>query len=141
MDDPLSSKTRSILFMNVSGWRKLPASEIHAYASKVLQNLSQRLEGHDFINTWSDSIVATFESAKSAAEMALRIQDFFANSYPESGVSSGLTCRVSLHLGEIICCRNALRSELDIFGEAVHVAGHWANLNLPKALGELRSLR
>ena len=121
-DDTFSSKTRSILFMDVSGWSKLPASEIHAYATKGLQALSQRLEGYDFINTWGDSIVATFESAKTAAEMALRIQEFFANSYPESGVSSGLTCRVSLHLGEIICCRNALRNEYDVFGEAVHVA-------------------
>jgi class 3 adenylate cyclase len=133
-DDPLSSKTRSILFMDVSGWSKLSASEIHAYASKGLQALSKRLEGHDFINTWGDSIVATFESAKTAAEMALRIQDFFATSYPESGVSSGLTCRVSLHLGEIICCRNALRNELDVFGEAVHLAARLEPVTAPGAI-------
>jgi hypothetical protein len=120
-DDSFSSKTRSILYMDVSGWSKLAANDIHAYASKGLKALSHRLEGYDFINTWGDSIVATFESVKTAAEMALRIQEFFANSYPDNGVSSGLTCRVSLHLGEIICCRNALRNELDVFGEAVHV--------------------
>jgi class 3 adenylate cyclase len=133
-DDTFSSKTRSILFMDVSGWSKLPASEIYAYASKGLQALSQRLDGYDFINTWGDSIVATFESAKTAAEMALGIQEFFANSYPESGVSSGLTCRVSLHLGEIICCRNALRNELDVFGEAVHVAARLEPVTAPGAI-------
>lgn len=132
--DTFSSKTRSILFMDVSGWSKLSASEIHAYATKGLQALSHRLEGYDFINTWGDSIVATFESAKTAAEMALRIQEFFANSYPESGVSSGLTCRVSLHLGEIICCRNALRKEYDIFGEAVHVAARLEPVTAPGAI-------
>ena len=133
-DDTFSSKTRSILFMDVSGWSKLPAIEIHAYASTGLQALSQRLDGYDFINTWGDSIVATFESAKTAAEMALRIQEFFANSYPESGVSSGLTCRVSLHLGEIICCRNALRNEFDVFGEAVHVAARLEPVTAPGAI-------
>lgn len=133
-DDTFDSKTRSILFMDVSGWSKLPASEIHAYASKGLQALSQRLEGHDFINTWGDAIIATFESAKIAAEMALRIQEFFANSYPESGVSSGLACRVSLHCGEIICCRNALRNELDVFGEAVHVAARLEPVTAPGAI-------
>jgi class 3 adenylate cyclase len=133
-DERFSSKTRSILFMDVSGWSKLPASEIHAYASKGLEALSQRLEGYDFINTWGDSIVATFESAKTAAEMALRIQEFFANSYPESGVSSGLACRVSLHLGEIICCRNALRNEFDVFGEAVHVAARLEPVTAPGAV-------
>jgi class 3 adenylate cyclase len=134
VDDAFSSKTRSILFMDVSGWSKLPAHEIHAYATKGLQALSQRLEGNDFINTWGDSIVATFESAKTAAENALRIQDFFVNSYPESGVSSGLTCRVSLHLGEVICCRNALRNQFDIFGEAVHVAARLEPVTSPGAI-------
>jgi hypothetical protein len=120
--------------MDVSGWSKLPAHEIHAYATKGLQALSQRLEGYDFINTWGDSIVATFESAKTAAENALRIQDFFVNSYPESGVSSGLTCRVSLHLGEVICCRNALRNQFDVFGEAVHVAARLEPVTSPGAI-------
>ena len=133
-DDSFSSKTRSILYMDVSGWSKLAANDIHAYASKGLKALSHRLEGYDFINTWGDSIVATFESVKTAAEMALRIQEFFANSYPDNGVSSGLTCRVSLHLGEIICCRNALRNELDVFGEAVHVAARLEPVTAPGAI-------
>lgn len=66
--------------------------------------------------------------------MALRLQDFFANSYPESGVSSGLTCRVSLHLGEVICCRNALRNESDVFGEAIHVAARLEPVTSPGAI-------
>jgi len=132
--DTFSSKTRSILFLDVTGWSKLKANEIHAYATKGLHALSKILDNYDFINTWGDSIVATFDSTKTAAEMALRLQEFFANSYPESGVSSGLTCRVSLHLGEVICCRNALRNESDVFGEAIHVAARLEPVTSPGAI-------
>ncbi len=127
----VSTKTRTILFMDVAGWSKLTAHEIHTYATTGLHNLSTTLKDYDFINTWGDAIVATFDSAKSAAENALRIRDFFANSYPESGVPSGLTCRVSLHVEEVISCDNALRNDKDIFGEAVHVAARLEPVTMP----------
>jgi class 3 adenylate cyclase len=127
----VSTKTRTVLFMDVAGWSRLKAHEIHAYATKGLHTLSTMLIDHDFVNTWGDAIVATFDSAKCAAENALRIRDFFANSYPESGVASGLTCRVSLHVGEVISCDNALRNGKDIFGEAVHVAARLEPVTMP----------
>lgn len=127
----ISTKTRTILFMDVAGWSKLTAHEIHAYATTGLHTLSSTLRDYDFINTWGDAIIATFDSAKSAAENALRIRDFFANSYPESGVAPGLTCRVSLHVGEVISCDNALRNSKDIFGEAVHVAARLEPVTMP----------
>ena len=125
------SKTRTILFMDVAGWSKLSAQEIYAYATTGLHTLSAELKDHDFINTWGDAIVATFESAKCAAENAWRIRDFFANSYPVSGVAPGLTCRVSLHVGEVFSCHNALRNGPDIFGEAVHVAARLEPVTMP----------
>lgn len=127
----ISTRTRTVLFMDVAGWSKLKAHEIHAYATTGLHTLSTMLNDYDFINTWGDAIVATIDSAKSAAENALRIRDFFANSYPESGVASGLTCRVSLHVGEVISCDNALRNGKDIFGEAVHVAARLEPVTMP----------
>ena len=117
--------------MDVAGWSRLKAHEIHAYATTGLHTLSTMLIDHDFVNTWGDAIVATFDSAKCAAENALRIRDFFANSYPERGVASGLTCRVSLHVGEVISCDNALRNGKDIFGEAVHVAARLEPVTMP----------
>jgi class 3 adenylate cyclase len=127
----MTTKTRTILFMDVAGWSKLSAYEIHVYATKGLQTLSKKLKEYDFINTWGDAIVATFESAKSAAENALVIRDFFTNSYPESSVAPGLTCRVSLHVGEVISCVNALRNGNDIFGAAVHVAARLEPVTMP----------
>jgi class 3 adenylate cyclase len=128
------TKTKSILFMDVSGWSKLTAPDIHAYASKGLIALKERLGGYDFINTWGDSVVATYDSAKIAAENALSIQIFFNNSYPASGVSSGLSCRVSLHVGEVIFCRNALLDKPDIFGAAVHVAARLEPVTKPGSI-------
>ncbi|MEB3320025.1 MAG: adenylate/guanylate cyclase domain-containing protein [Cyanobium sp.] len=127
----LDSKTKTILFMDVKGWSKLTSSEIEAYASKGLRNLSTHLSGHDFINTWGDAIVATFDSARKAAENAIRIRDFFANSYPDSGVARGLSCRISLHLGEVIVCHNALIGREDIFGSAVHLAARLEPVTTP----------
>jgi class 3 adenylate cyclase len=127
----IPTKTRTILFMDVVGWSKLSTDEIYAYATTGLHTLSSTLKDYDFINTWGDAIVATFDSAKCAAENALRIRDFFANSYPESGVAPGLTCRVSLHVGDVIFCHNALRNGDDIFGEAVHVAARLEPVTMP----------
>ena len=127
----ISTKTRTILFMDVVGWSKLSTDEIYAYATTGLHTLSSTLKDYDFINTWGDAIVATFDSAKCAAENALRIRDFFANSYPESGVAPGLTCRLSLHVGDVIFCHNVLRNGADIFGEAVHVAARLEPVTMP----------
>ena len=132
--EEIITKTKSILFMDVSGWSKLTAPDIHAYATKGLIALKEQLGGYDFINTWGDSVVATYDSAKTAAENALCIQSFFNNSYPASGVSSGLICRVSLHVGEVISCRNALLDKLDIFGAAVHVAARLEPVTKPGAI-------
>lgn len=126
-----TTKTRSILFMDVTGWSKLSAYEIYSYATRGLDALSKLLFDFDFVNTWGDAIVATFDSAKSAAENALRIQEFFRNSYPESGVAPGLSCRISLHLGEVISCDNAVRKSKDIFGEAVHIAARLEPVTIP----------
>lgn len=128
---PLNSRTTTILFMDVKGWSKLTSSEIHAYASIGLQNLKTHLSDYDFINTWGDAIVATFDSTRKAAKNAIRIRDFFANSYPDSGVARGLSCRISLHLGEVIVCHNPLINRDDIFGSAVHLAARLEPVTAP----------
>jgi class 3 adenylate cyclase len=115
------TKTRSILFMDVSGWSRLKAAEIHAYVIKAMPSLAEHLQKPDFLNTWGDAIVATFESAKDAAEAALNLRDFFRRGYAHEGMG-GLACRISLHTGEAIIGFNALTRHEDIFGEAVHIA-------------------
>jgi hypothetical protein len=108
--------------MDVSGWSKLGADEIHSYVTKAMPALADELKGADFLNTWGDAIVATFSSAKQAAESALKMRDFFKRALPRDGVSTGLACRVALHQGEVLVCMNALINRRDIFGDAVHVA-------------------
>ena len=116
------TKTASILFMDVSGWSKLTAHAIYEYVTKAMPELAKEIKGNDFINTWGDAIVATFGSAKDAAESALRIKALFAQGYPHAGIAEGLTCRISLHAGEVILCENPLKGGEDIFGDAVHMA-------------------
>jgi class 3 adenylate cyclase len=116
------TKTTNILFMDVNGWSGLQASQIHDYVVKAMPKLAEHLKDDDFRNTWGDAIVATFDSAKKAAEAALNIRDFFKRAYVSDGVPSGLSCRVSLHCGEAIIDYNALTKHRDIFGQGVHVA-------------------
>jgi class 3 adenylate cyclase len=127
----LKTKTRSILFMDVSGWSKLSAHTIHEYVTKAMPVLAKQISGQDFMNTWGDAIVATFDSAKEAAESALRIKAFFSQSYPHQGVAQGLSCRISLHTGEVILCENPLRGGEDIFGDAVHKAARLEPVTAP----------
>lgn len=126
-----SSKTVSILFMDVSGWSKLDAERIHRYVTLAMPKLAELMPQRDFINSWGDAIVATFSSVKEASESALRIRDFFRNSYSYDGIAEGLTCRISLHLGEALICQNPFINRYDIFGDAVHLAARLEPMTLP----------
>jgi class 3 adenylate cyclase len=125
------TRTSSILFMDVSGWSKLKAPQIHDYVVKAMPQLGEQLKGTRFLNTWGDAIVATFDSAKVAAEVALRLQDFFSRAYPQDGIAEGLSCRVALHAGETIVAQNPLTQKEDIFGDAVHVAARLEPMTEP----------
>jgi len=125
------TRTSSILFMDVSGWSKLRAPQIHDYVVKAMPQLGEQLKGARFLNTWGDAIVATFDSAKVAAEVGLRLQDFFSRAYPQDGIAEGLSCRVALHAGETIVAQNPLTQKEDIFGDAVHVAARLEPMTEP----------
>lgn len=121
-NEPMKTRTLSILFMDVSGWSKLGAHEIHQFVTKAMPTLKSALVDEVHVNTWGDAIVATFKSAKSAAESALKIKHAFEHGYPQDGFASGLSSRVSLHVGEVIECYNPITERDDIFGAAVHFA-------------------
>lgn len=112
--------------MDVSGWSKLTSVDIYRYVTDALPKLNVFLIKNqaDFSNTWGDAIVATFNSAKNAAECALEIRDQFRRGTQLDGISNGLTCRLSLHQGEVMLCENPVRRGKDIFGNAVHIAAH-----------------
>lgn len=96
-----------------------------------MPRIAKELVGHDFLNTWGDAIVATFPSAKSAAESALKMRDFFERALPRDGIPKGLACRIALHQGEVIVCTNTLLEREDVFGEAVHVAARLEPVTAP----------
>lgn len=125
------TKTESLLFMDVSGWSKLEPDTIHRYVTTAMPKIETLIRKQTFLNTWGDAIVATFASVKDASESALRIRDFFRNGYSVDGISPGLACRISLHLGEVILCHNALLKRDDIFGEAVHTAARLEPMTAP----------
>jgi class 3 adenylate cyclase len=116
------TETRSILFLDVTGWSKLSADDINRYVTAGMPKIAALIKNSSFLNTWGDAIVATFGSAKDAAESALEIRDFFKKGYPADGIKAGLSCRISLHVGEVMICDNAILGRKDIFGQAVHVA-------------------
>jgi class 3 adenylate cyclase len=118
----LQPGSRSILFMDVSGWSKLTMTEIHDFVSKAMPAFEQYLEGRELVNTWGDAIVATFESATTAAEAALSLRDHFPKAYPHEGVPTGTSCRIALHHAEVLVGTNPLTLRQDVFGHGVHVA-------------------
>jgi len=129
--DEVVTRSTNILVMDVSGWSKLGADEIHAYVTRALPRLEKELVGHDFRNTWGDAIVATFPSAKDAAESALKMRDFFERALPRDGIPKGLSCRIALHQGEVIVCTNPLLGREDVFGDAVHLAARLEPVTCP----------
>jgi class 3 adenylate cyclase len=125
-DTPMTtSKTLSILFMDLAGWSKLTAPQVDAYLRNALPNLAKRVqEGYavEHINTWGDALVATFGSVVQAAQCGLDIRDFFGRASESEGVPRGLRPRISLHVGEVITAYNPFIGREDVFGQAVHLA-------------------
>ena len=117
---PGGHATRNLLFLDVHGWSKLPTDAIRAYVEIALPEMNKLLAGATFKNTWGDAIVATFASARETADVALSIRHFFERG--GNGIAEGMTCRISLHQGEVLVLPNAIRGGDDIFGEAVHLA-------------------
>ncbi|XYH97984.1 adenylate/guanylate cyclase domain-containing protein [Sorangium sp. So ce1128] len=124
-------RTATILFMDVSGWSKLNAYKIHQYVTVAMPKLAGQLKGHDFLNTWGDAIVATFNNAVDAAKSALNIRDFFIKADEHEGVPEHLKCRIALHQGDLLLCHNAFIDREDIFGEAVHKAARLEPITAP----------
>jgi class 3 adenylate cyclase len=114
----------NILFLDLAGWSKLKTNQITDYLQKALPKLASVVEKFNCAhqNTWGDAVVATFVSAKEAAECALDIRDMFRRGLEVNGIPKGLVPRISLHLGEVIIAYNPIIQREDIFGDAVHLA-------------------
>ena len=121
----VETETRSILFMDLAGWSNLTPIQICTYLQHALPRVADIIQTKfkaSHLNTWGDALVATFSSAREAAECALDIRDHFRRATEADGIPAGLTPRLSLHLGEVIVAHNPLLGHTDIFGEAVHLA-------------------
>ena len=129
-----TSNTRlaALLFLDVHGWSKLTAKPIREYVEHALPQIAQLLHGAFFKNTWGDGILATFSSASAAARAALDIRDFFTRG--QSGIAEGMTCRISLHQGEVFELHNAIRGTDDYFGGDVHLAARLEPVTSPGAI-------
>jgi class 3 adenylate cyclase len=119
MTDDLKTELRAILFLDVTGWSKLSAAEIRSYVTGGIPKLLEQLSTATFKNTWGDSIVATFHSAREAAECALDIRDFFRRTPESEGVPVGLVPRIALHVGEVFTAYNPLIEREDVFGDSL----------------------
>lgn len=119
------TKTASvnILFLDLVGWSKLDPNQMVNYIEKALPRLGEVVAKFRCThqNTWGDALVATFTSAKDAAECALDIRDMFRRTSENAGIVKGLVPRISLHQGEVIIAHNPLIGREDIFGDAVHL--------------------
>jgi class 3 adenylate cyclase len=126
-----TAKLVSILFLDIHGWSKLDERGIIQYVSNALPRIGRFLEesGSGNVNTWGDAIVATFDSATTAAQTALEIQRYFE----EGGLDlpPGIRCRISLNAGDVVVHYNALTKRDDIFGDAVHLAARLEPVTIP----------
>jgi class 3 adenylate cyclase len=115
-------KLCSVLFLDVSGWTKLQPDQIHSYVENAMPRIAELLAPAQIVNTWGDGIVATFDSATTAATTALEIRDLFRRSTSVDGIAPDLRARISLHLGDVLEMHNPITARRDIFGPAVHLA-------------------
>ncbi len=118
----LKTLSQSILFLDVSNWSKLTHERIYRYVTDAMPKIQPLLDNAVMVNTWGDAIVATFDSARSAAKTALNIRDLFRKGDPLDGIPEGLNCRIALHHGEVMIIHNPILQKPDIFGESVHLA-------------------
>lgn len=90
------------------------------------------------------------ESPRLAAEAALKLVSVFENGSPEQGIQPGMSCRIGLHLGDVMVIDNPITKRPDYFGQAVHTAarlepvaepGHvFCTESVARALNELKGM-
>jgi class 3 adenylate cyclase len=97
---------RSILFADYKGFSRISEREMPQFMTIVMGRIAQVLHDFgdhvEFRNTWGDAIYAIVDEPKTAASMALALQDALSD-IPRSLVPSGGTAglRLGVHYGPI----------------------------------------
>lgn len=122
-----------VLFADIKGYSRLEQPGLLRFHETVMPALATRLKDHgwDYCNTWGDAIVLGGKDARSVANMALEMRDFFAN-YDWAGKElPPLDVRISVHVGEHYVGEDPFTESGLIVGTTVITAARVEPITLP----------
>lgn len=120
----LKTTTSYILFTDVRGYSQLTNEESAVFHGWVLPMLADRLgrDAWSYANTWGDAIVFTIDAARTAANLALEMRDFFrVRDWEDVGLPP-LEVRISVHRGEHFVGKDPFTGRQAPFGPALTLA-------------------
>ncbi len=121
----------SFLFADFAGFGKLSESDMPDFWQEIMGNVSRSLDGLGdhvvYKNTWGDACFAAFDTAESAAEAALSIQErLHRNSRFRNGAM-----RLSLHRGAVFVAEDPVVGRLAPFGSEISKAARIEPVAVP----------
>jgi hypothetical protein len=122
-----------ILFADIKGYGKLSSAELHRFHSNAMPLLAGRLRPHgwEYCNTWGDAIVIASKSARSIANMALDLRDFFQSYDWTTSELPRLDVRVSVHVGEHLVGTDPFTERGLIVGSTIILAARVEPVAMP----------
>ncbi len=133
----LQQAVKSMLFIDVVGFSRLPEAAIPAFVEKFLQKISEVVAASSHaphsLNTWGDALYAVFDFVRDAGLFALELNDAIekhAEDWEAAGLGR-LRIRTGLHAGPVFLHHDPIVRRLGFSGAHVNraariepVAGH-----------------
>ena len=124
------SGTRSLkamLFMDVKDYSTLSERQVSTFIEQVFTELSIVTQAYEeqisYINTWGDGIFIALDSVKSAALLALEIQQTFNDiDMTAAGYPEGIGMRIGAHYGPVHSVNDPFMNRQGLFGREVSFA-------------------
>lgn len=120
----LKREFKALLFSDFPGFSLLDEETLPRFWSEIMGTAASVLYKHDSDidsrNTWGDAIFAVIDSAATAADVALGIQEALSRVDPKHlGLKSPPFMRISLHCGPVYCGHDPVTGQVSFYGVEV----------------------
>lgn len=123
----VSRVLKVMLFADLVGFGSLKEEQfpfyISSFLTKFAENLKESKFKPHFMNTWGDAIYFVFNDPVAAAEYALELKDFIADTqWEDYNLPADLNIRIGLHVGPVFSAKEPLLNRMNYFGRHVNWA-------------------
>ncbi len=124
-----------VIFTDIEKYSTLKDADLKIYYSKVIPVIFQKLQSYKdsavIWNTWGDAIVAVYEKAEAAINMALAYRDVFKElDFEEFGIKK-LRPRIAGNFGEFEMVFDQVSGKENIHGTMINLAARIEPVTLP----------